>query len=294
MMKTWMAIVGTLLLFSSCRTECEYTEAELIVNEAVSKTNILSIRGPLCDGGSSLVVEDSNYYILSVVHEGAMSQERDPFESFELGRQITSPLTGINTGSRHIIEVRDRATLWNNINNPYLSETKRTNEGDVAQFKGEISLTGHPLYAILSLLNIDDKGGSKTWKIFRMENADGSSLSDLSHWQCYLDNRYTFLKGSRFKYDPNDLGDEGLICDRERALFPNPSMADNAFGSYWVDHEGGELQVKCTIRTSLSDSYEMIFKVRSYDWEELQVILRNDVGEQAVAILTPYEYNDTL
>lgn len=294
MKKTWIVVASFVLFLWSCKTECGHTEAELIVVEAESKNSILSIKGPVCEEGSSVVFEDSNYYILSVVHEGAMSREKDPFESFELGQQITSPLVGINSNSRHIIEVRDRATLWNNINDPYLPQTEVNNNGNVLQYNGEISLTGHPLYAILSLLNIDDRGGSKTWKIFRMENADGSSLSDLSHWQCYLDNRYTFLKGNRFKYDPNGLEDDGAICNRESALFPNPLQAANVFGTYTVEDDGAQLLVKCSVRTSLSEAHEIVFNIRSYDWEELQVILRNDVGEQAVAIFTPYEYNDTL
>lgn len=295
-MRNHLYFLGFVLLYfgSSCETECSYNQAQLKVNNATNGEELLSITAPVCPEGSATIVENESYYILSVLAESALADGEDPWASFEEGKQITFPMIGIHEESRHIIEVRHRSSLWNNLDQPYLSNWDNVSEGDVNSYKTEIQLTGHPLYLMLSLLNVDDKGGAKTWAIFNFETLDGAPLQDMTGWECFMDNRYSFMKGNRYKYDPNGPGNDGPLCLKDSLRFSRYQNITKDFGTYQVLQNRGGLQLRMKSNVSSDNFLESEYEVISYDWDELRLLLSNDNNEQAVAVLTPYQYDETL
>lgn len=278
----------------SCDTECSFDNAQLAVVEEASGTNVMTINGPICPENTAVVEQDENYFVLAVVEESAASFSLDPYEAFEEGKQITSPLTGINESSRHIFEVRDKSTLKNNINHPYFTSIDNTSEGKLLSYTGKVELNGHELMLMLPLMDIDDKGGAKTWQVSEVTTTDGNPVPNIDDWACFLDNKYSFLKGQRMRYDPNGDDDTGLLCAQELDYFTDPSSVSNVYGTYAVDDSGTDLMIKTHINMSINEVYEVSFKVVSYDWNELKVEAENGLGQKAIAILTPFEYIDNI
>lgn len=278
----------------SCETDCSFDNAQLEVKEGASESTVLSINGPICPEDNSTTEQNSDYFVLAVVEESAASLGLDPYETFEEGKQVTSPLTGINESSRHIFEVRHKATLKNNLNHPYFTTVENTSEGQLLRFTGKVELTGHELQLMLPLLDIDDKGGSKTWQVAEVTTPEGNPVPNLDDWECFLDNKYSFMKGKRMRYDPNGEDDQGLLCPQELDYFSDPSSVTRVYGTYSVDDSGADLIINTRINMSINEVYEVAFKVISYDWNELKVEAENGLGQKAIAILTPYEYNDNI
>lgn len=285
---------GLFSLLSGCATDCTYTDAQLSVFNAANEQELLTIKASVCPEASATIVENDTYYILSVVSESALANNEDPWNAFEQGRQITFPLIGINEQSRHLIEVRHRSSLWNNLDDPYISYWTNTSEGATSSFTANASLTGHPLYLILSLLNADDKGGSKTWAIFNWNELNGAPMRDIRGWECFMNNRYSFMKGNRFKYDPNGPSDEGPLCRKDSALFGRFEEATEVYGTYIITQSEDELLIKTKSTVSFDQFYEATYEVIFYDWNQLHIVMTNDADQKAIAVLTPYQYDEDL
>ena len=287
--------MGGLLIcfFYNCDTDCTYQQATLIV-EKTDGEEIVKIEGAICPEDQTTKEENENYYVLPIVYESAVSNGVDPYTAFEIGKAYTSPLTGINENSRHIIEVRDRSSLEHNLNNPYTTTLNNNSQADQLIYTGQVELTGHELQLMLALLNIDDHGGSKTWRIEKATWPDGSEITELDDWECILDNEYSFMKGRRMRYDPNGTDDQGLICNKELDYFDNEDDVTHVYGTYAIEETGTDLFINIEISTSLTNTYTERIKVVSYDWQELKVEVENDNGQTAVATIIPKEYNDNI
>lgn len=289
--KIQVAIVLLIPIWMGCSDACEETTVVIEDQKSGGNASIASLSNTAPDMCNDYVVNEgddfNDYYIGYYFQEGANADGKDVVEAFEEGTTNYLPTGNQPTlEDYNLFDVRRKSDGMNNFNAPsqYVVANPSTNN-----YTASVELTGSPTYMHLALENFDDPGGAKTWIVHKVEKLDGSPV-DKNDWSCVFDNKYTFMKGNRCKYDPNKLDNSGEICERELDYFTDPSSVDEVFGTYSVIEEGGKTYVVISINQGISDSYEDRFELKSSSFGTVQVQMENDAGEQGIVSLLPSEF----
>lgn len=280
------------LWFQGCTDDCHYDTIQLTAH--IGGSTIYDLNGTICPSESTTETKSPGHVVIPILYESALYHGVDPYHAFEQGETQVDHLANISVQSEHLVDIRDRNTLANNLNNPTASSVSDQTNAPTIDIDLDFALDGHPLYLMLALQDVDDLGGAKRWEVQQATWPDGTEITELGQWACIMDNVYIFMKGTRFMYDPNKADNTGLLCDKELDYFTDPGSVDKVFGTYTVELDGNELYIRTRINTSTNTSYERDFRVISHSWSQLILEVENDEGQKAHAVLSPTNYPSEL
>ncbi len=288
-----LLVYGILIVaLYSCRdNSCTINELNYVVKDQTGN-EIAHLSGQVCPTDKVETTPVSPEFIARIYfREIAELNHLDVYTAFEQGIPKVMPLEIVEQHTDHIIEIINKNDLSNNFNNPYpidISdfELEGPEDGSTKNGNATIELNGHPLQLILSLTDINDEGGAKKWKFnFATEALTGDTINlNDSQWVCFFDNDYTFLKGNRFKYDPNNTG-----CNEELDKFPNKEP-QVVFGKYSIT-TGDKPAIKLEITSGTSSTIEESFIVEEWDpnnWDQIKVRATYN-GTEVIATLVKKE-----
>ena len=186
----------------------------------------------------------------------------------------------------HYFEIIRKSDLAHNINQPKLIDVSKT---DSENINAKIELTGIALQLMLSfenkeaIINNSDIGGAKMWIYKNTVKLDGSEYteSELSEYQCVLDNTITFMKGNRLKYQPS------IWCrDEEERLAEHIDLLNRKYiyGKYKVEKaaEGyDDLGTQYLIVLDF-EVEKQIVKVLEADWNEIVILTEKKLADDSL------------
>lgn len=286
-------IIGALivmLIIASCEVDCQYEEVQLTVfHEGLE---LARVEGNACNSEAAVITQDDGYIIVPILNNSALNASTDPYTAFEQGEQMVEPASSIVEEGPHLVEVRNKATLQHNLNDPEVKSLVSEPEGNRYVASGEVMLTGHELQLMLALEDIEDLGGAKKWVVGKASLPDGEVIDPNTpgDWSCFLDNQYTFMKGKRLKYDPNKEDNTGELCTHELDYFTQPDEVTHVYGTYEIIQNTDKLTVRTSVNTSISDTYVVDFDILEYDWNMIKTEMVNGEGKKIIVELVPAEY----
>lgn len=289
MLRYLVALVGVCAM-GACEVDCQYNQVELTVLE--NGVELAKVQGDACSDIEPVVTKSPGHIIIPILSISALGDSKDPYTAFEIGEELVTPANSILQEGPHIVEVRDIATLSNNINDPKVKNLVSENQGENYVAQGDVVLSGHELQLMLALENINDPGGAKLWTVGEARFPDGTLIDPNApgEWSCFLDNRYTFMKGRRMKYDPNMEDNSGSLCDAELDYFTDPSSVTQVYGTYEILQTDDALIVRTSVSTSISEFYVVDFQILEYSWDVIKTEVANFEGEIIEVDLIPSDY----
>lgn len=290
-MRSYLGLITLIFAVVACENgECPFQKMRYMVNNASNSEEIATITAQGCSTDQADIAISPEYVGRIYFAESVNNLGEETYHAFEKGYENTRNVEIVEQSTNHIIEIIEKNTFINNLNNPYPIEVDdfklSGEEGNIIKTgKADVELKGHPLQLILALQDVDDEGGAKTWKFHSAKDAETNvaiPLNDVD-WECFFDNSYTYMKGKRFKYDPN-----GTLCNNEKDYFPKEDPF-NVYGKYSINSSGKNPIVVLEIVDSGNSTRSENIEITEWsidDWNTLTVKVKNPKNDkEAVALM---------
>lgn len=270
------------LLFLMCSCEAPMEDP---INIDIKHDGDLVVSISIENGVSTVAHDNPKYFKRVILESAANGLGYDSYALFEQGENAYEN-SQYNHEAQNIFELRELSTGKNNFDKLY-SYNYPMQSGQTLEY--DVTLTGNPLYLHIALENESDPGGAKLWEVDKLLDPDRNPLVDLGQWECFVDNKYVYMKGRRCFYYPGDY------CDRETDELGAPPYPDRIGASYSItEDQGGNVFLSINLPLEDGSTRSESFEILASSFSSIEAKVKGDNGEEAIAIFKPTGYPDEL